>query len=440
MIPLLIALGLLVVPVAVGYGAGRAACRVRARRFGGVLVAAAIVMATSLGALLLCSWRPVLGFWDALVEGGLVGVGVLLGGHQWFARRRDTVLVLISFAVSLLLFEAGVRRFLEVQPRFSVSDDPSLLLANALLVNATTQGWDTGSNEVVCSAIYGPAYERKLNRASDAALTLPQRFAPRADKRRRVLHVGDSMVYGLGVPPSERFTTLLEQLEPDTEHINAALPGTAPDSYFAVVHAWEQQPIDLVVMYLYSGNDYAGLDSPSPCCNFEPILKFDGGRAVLRCPAAIPFDLDNVRLDVLRLISPPPYLLRALIPGSHGAAALAAALVTRKVDGSMTPAMQETLDEIIASAAAELRSRGVPLVVVTLADRSWVEHANASPEIADRMLESARRADVPALDARPVFRAAAERGAALYLVNDGHFNPAGHALMARWLSDTLPRR
>jgi hypothetical protein len=168
-----------------------------------VLAAAAIVVATSLGALLLCSWRPVLGFWDALVEGGLVGVGVLLGGHQWFARRRDTVLALSSFAVSLLLFEACVRLFLDVQPRFSVSDDPSFLLANALLVNATTQGWDTGSNEVVCSAIYGPAYERKLNRASDAALTLPQRFAPRADKRRRVLHVGDSMVYGLGVPPSE---------------------------------------------------------------------------------------------------------------------------------------------------------------------------------------------------------------------------------------------
>jgi len=73
------------------------------------------------------------------------------------------------------------------------------------------------------------------------------------------------MVYGLGVPPSERFTTLLEQLEPDTEHINAALPGTAPDSYFAVVHAWEQQPIDLVVMYLYPSGypvthpDLAGL-------------------------------------------------------------------------------------------------------------------------------------------------------------------------------------
>ena len=106
--------------------------------------------------------------------------------------------------------------------------------------------------------------------------------------------------------------------------------------------------------------------------------------------------------------------------------------------------MEKALDIIVRTAADDLRARGVQLVVVILPNTEWVEGSDRSAQgsgIADRMLESARKASVPALDAVGPLRAAFRKGVQPFIgANDGHFNAAGHEVMARWLLDALPRR
>src|SRR6185503_113890 len=102
-----------------------------------------------------------------------------------------------------------------------------------------------------------------------------------------VLHVGDSMVYGANVQRNETFTVNLETLEPEVQHLNGGISGTAPDDYFAVIRSWvARTSVDLVVMYLFAGNDMVGMDAPHPCSDWQSILGYEGGRASLRFPSA----------------------------------------------------------------------------------------------------------------------------------------------------------
>lgn len=105
---------------------------------------------------------------------------------------------------------------------------------------------------LACASIYG----------SDVDIVPPIDLASDPvqgeDVRRRVLHVGDSFVFGFGVRPSERFTSRLDGLEPRTSNLNAGVEATAPDVYLAVVRRWiALRRVDAVVMYL-TFNDSSG--------------------------------------------------------------------------------------------------------------------------------------------------------------------------------------
>lgn len=439
MVPLLTSLALIALPIAAGWTVGLLIRSLSGRRLESVL--AALVMATLPPLVLLWLYpsKPIVGFWDCVFEGLLLGIGVLVGGHRWFEDWRQVGLTPMSIVLTMCLIEACARWWLPNPPAFPLQEGPHLFLADALLANRMIQGWDMGSNEVVCSAVYGDRYRRRLNTLADDNLTLPQNYSPRDGASRHVLHVGDSMVYGLGVRSDQRFTSLLEQSDPTTQHINAGLPGTAPDSYAAVIRPWvDAHPIDMVVMYLYEANDYAGLDSPSPCCKFEPILSYDGGRAALRCATPYALDLEGIRLDWLRIISPPPYVLRALLPYSRVAATAAAALVARRVSSDVSDATQATLDTIMQTAADELRSRRIAFVTVLLPNPPKDATEPYPGHFGMRMMESARKAGVPVFDANAPLRAGLKAGVRPFLSeNDVHYSPAGHRLMAEWLGGVL---
>jgi hypothetical protein len=441
--PLLISLALLALPIAAGLTVGFLVRLLSGRRLKSAV--AALLMATL--PLLVVLWlypsKPIVGFWDCVFEGLLVGIGVLVGGHalvggdSWFESWRQLGLATVSTVLTLCLLEAYARWSLPPAPAFGIQGMPHLFLADALLANNAIQSWDIGANEVVCSAVYGDRYRRQLNTIRDVDLTLPQNFSPRSGASRHVMHLGDSMVYGVAGRPDQRFTSLLEQLEPGTQHINAALPGLGPDSYAALIRPWvDAHPIDMIVMYLYEGNDYSGLDSPSPCCKFEPILSYADGRASLRCATPYALDLDGVRLNWLRIISPPPYVLRALLPYSRLAAKAAASLVAGRVSGDVSESNKATLDTIMQTAAEQLRSRGIAFVTVVLPNRPMGDRESDSART--RMMESARKAGVPAFDAYVPVRAAMNAGVRPFLgADDLHFSPAGHQLMAQWLDGLL---
>src|SRR5262249_30912449 len=155
---------------------------------------------------------PLIGVWDALVEGLLIGLGLTWTAHQVFAGRREVVLALCSLGASLLLLELACRLFLPPPPRFP-SGSPHLLLADAMRADTQGHSWGLRSREIVCSVVYAGQYPGIIDVSAERDILLPQNFTPRDGRARHVLHIGDSITFGLGVSRDETFTASLERLD-----------------------------------------------------------------------------------------------------------------------------------------------------------------------------------------------------------------------------------
>ncbi len=283
-----------------------------------------------------------------------------------------------------------------------------------------------------------------MDARDETAVRFPSRYTARPDTPRRELHVGDSMVFGLGVERDETFTAELEALEPTTEHVNAGIPGLAPDAYLAVLEAWiARQRFDAVTMYLFDSNDLRDLDGPYPCCGFAPLLTYDDGTPQLRCPTPTVFDVSASGFEWLRYNSPPPFVLRALVDDSAAAAHVAAALVAAGQRYSLTsvstPAeRREHLVAILRAARDQLARRGTAFRVVVFP--AHVDAVGGASRAHDEFVELVTPLGLPLLDATPVLRAAVAEQREIFLRPfDPHFSRAGHRLIAAWLHDAWPR-
>src|SRR5262249_27443383 len=157
--------------------------------------------------------------------------------------------------------------------------------------------------------VYGAAYDGFIDVSRERTIVFPDRFTPRPDATRRVLHIGDSMVFGVHIPRDHTFAADLEKLEPDVQHINGGISGMRPDDYLVVLRSWiARHSVDLAAIYLFEGNDLNGLDAPHPCSNWQPILSYAGGQATLHFPS--PHNDRGIGLTWLLINSPMPYLLR----------------------------------------------------------------------------------------------------------------------------------
>ncbi len=441
---LLTSLALLAVPTSLGASVGAALRRVRARRFRAITAAIGFLVIPAAAAAVLAARFPVVGLWDAGLEGLLVGAGVLWSAHRALEDERNVLLLVISLIVSLLGLELCVRLFLPPPPGFPTKGGPHFLLADALRADLTHQPWDTLSKDIVCSIVYGQQYSGIFDlSAARRDIVMPDAFTPRPGARRSVLHLGDSMAFGFGLNRDETFTADLERLEPGVQHINAGIPGTAPDAYFAVMQSWiATYKVDLVVMHIYEGNDLDGLDSHFPCCDWQSLLAYSPDGAALRCPRATQPDFSHVGLTWLLYHNPPPYLARALVGTSSAAAYLAAALDREPyflIDQPLNTRL-EHLELILRSARDACAARYIPFVVVVLPGRGWLERLVASHYYAPSIDEVAQRVGVPVLDTSDFFRDALVHGQSLFFdPADIHFNANAHALLATWLHGGWPR-
>ena len=356
---------------------------------------------------------------------------------------RTNVLVLASaFAVSLLALEFLARLFLPPPPAFPTGGGIHLLLADALRTDVTSRPWDTLCKDIVCAITYGDEYRGIYDFAgTQPDIVIPRTFSPRTGATRRVLHLGDSITFGFGLPRNQTFTAELDRLEPGAEHINAAIPGTAPDAYLAVLQRWlASGQVDVVVMHVYEGNDLDGLDSRYPCCGWQPLLAYENGTAALRCAHGTVPDFSRAGWAWLRDHNPPPYLLRALIGTSAAAAHIAAAMARESyllVDQPLETRLAH-LESILRSAGDVLAARRIPFVVDVVPARSWLEDGLEWQRYGPRILDVARRLGIAAVDGSGVFRDAAAHGQKLFFDNgDIHFNATGHLVWARWLHDQL---
>ncbi len=468
------ATAVLIVPILLGAFIGMLLRRFVGRRVGGAAAVIACLMLPAAVAAILTIYFPIVGLWDGVTEGLLGGAGLLFAAHRAYADRRNVVLTAGSVVAGFVLLEIGARVVLGSPPAYPVGDGPHFLLANALRTTAPdAQAFRTEgvpgflarnalqadlarpgeltppserppapmlTTELVCSIVYGAAYSGILDTSREPTVVFPERFTPRVGASRRVLHIGDSMVYGANVPRQRTFAAELEKLEPSVEHINGGISGMAPDDYLVVLRTWvARHHVDVAVMYLFAGNDLNGLDAPHPCSNWQSILVYADGRAGLRFFSA-PTNERRIGLQWLVINSPLPYLGRVMIVKHSAAAAfLGSALASWSARGADTvgPEIQfEHLESILRSARDELAQRQIPIVVVMLpgptaagASDPWVENG---------MLVRAQRLGLTVLDATQPIRDAIARGENPVQEDGTHLNELGHRIMAAWLHERLP--
>lgn len=438
---LAVSLALIVCPLAGGWLLGAGWRRRRRAAPAGVL-AAAVLGIIPIGIAGLVDLRlELVGIWDALGLGALVGAGLILG-RRGLPERRTCALAGASLGLSLLLAELGSRLLLPPPPAFPSSGGPSLLLADAVgAARQTGFAWtEAGTN--ACLALYGDGKSDETR----LPLALRRNWRPRDGARAHVLHLGDSMVAGSG---AERFTDQLGRLEPDVEHVNAAIPGTGPDVYLSLARLLsERHAFSAVVMHL-TPNDFGDLDAPRyPCTGGEPLLRYGPFGTPLRREGVAAM-AESAR-DALWLWqhSPPPYVLRAFVGVSSFAAHLAAAWIALELRLGMAPAAggddairAAHLSAILHAMRDELRARGIPLVVSVFRERDALERGEpASNGTVERMQAMAAELGIPVLDTWEPLHAAMQQGAQPFLGRtDPHFNASGHAIVAAWLQQQLPR-
>ncbi len=418
-------------------------------------------------------WFPIVGLWDAVTEGALLSIGfagMALAGH---VDLKKLGLSTVSSLVGLVLLEVGARMFLPPPPTFPIGDGPHFLLSSMILFSgpdselflhgempprleqvAMSQDPKGRSHsdrppgpmvtkEVVCSIAYGPTYEGALDVSGERDRVWPLDSHIRPDAARRILHVGDSMVFGANEAREDTFSAALNQLEPDTQHVNAGISGMAPDDYFVVLNRWvEREPFDLAIMYLFSGNDIRAIGAPHPCSNWDSILAYDGQHAQLAYPdQAMPYG--GVGLKWLAVNSPLPYLLRVLIAQESAAAAYLGALQPLNwLQYHENPEQKyERLEMILRSAKEGLAARNIPFIVVMLPSNDAFQDAPDGParDLSRELTEIAHRLEIPRLDATEMLQASLDRGEHPFQSDRTHFNAEGHQLVAEWLHEVLPQ-
>lgn len=461
-------------PILLGMLVGVVIVHLRKRHLAGIVALFACLALPTILALAFTLYIPILGLWDASIEGLLCGVGIVCAAHRAYADPRNLLLTATSVVVGFALLEITARIVLPHPPSYPIPPEgPQFLLANvvrttgpdspsffagelpAFLEKTVMSGVPNAGSmterppsamvtrEIVCAIAYGRAHSPVTDIRHELEEVFPDPFIERAGASRRVLHVGDSMVYGANAARDQVFTVNLEKLEPTVQHINAGISGMAPDDYLVVLRSWlARQKIDQAVMYLFAGNDMVGMDAPHPCSDWQPILDYAGDRALMRFPDA-PHSERGIGLQWLVINSPLPYLIRvAIVAGSHAAAFVGASLewwrwqVTRKAPETQF----QHLRAILKSARDELAAKQIAFVVVVLPMSGDIGVSGGATELLSRWTrEIAHEIGLPMLDAAEVIRAALARGERPIQSDRVHLTEEGHALIARWLHENLPR-
>jgi len=440
----LAALALLTLPPLAGMLLAAVARRVEVVRRHRLLAA----LALSLPPVALALWKirhlDDVGFWDllGLALGFAAGVALVMALPEGRVRRGVTG-VLGGTLVGVALVEIIARIAL---PAPQSVPSPREARWSVPVTN----------RDAACNFMYPPPNY------------IEQRLSEGEPERPTVLHIGDSLVAGVGVRREETFVADLSTGQPGVRHVNLGAAGAGPEAYLVTLSRWAAvDPPRLAVVYVFTGNDLEDLGAPSLCCEGKALLRSVGGRLEPRCPSAR-WSIPPMRHAVT---SPPPFALRALAGSFRVADALLRLTVGLQQSiarrgwgspiGRIPPARGrewEQLAPVLRALRATADARRTRLLVVALPARATLERSlGRTPEGRDywddlprgreaqqRIVDLARAAGIDTLDAWEPVRAAFEReGAALFAreyPGDVHFSAVGHRVLTAWLRPALEER
>lgn len=286
----------------------------------------------------------------------------------------------------------------------------------------------------------------------------------------RILAVGDSFTFGLGVNGDQTFAHRLNSLaEADgrpVEVINAGVSGYGTDNELAWLRAygWSLKP-DVVMLGFFTGNDISDnmLGMRKTQVDSHGQLVPSDALRVMRNITPEPANPGPVKSVKIWLAhnSQAYVLLRRL---GHGAwdwlfpqprvgqpTLFSYNSLYEKQDDPKLQAAWNTTFGLLSQMKSEVESHGAKLVVVAIPPREQIEDADWQKIVASSGLPAAdlqrdkpeqvlagwcAQTDTPMINLLPGFQAAPTNRPLYYRI-DTHFNAAGHALAAQLIHDAL---
>jgi hypothetical protein len=259
--------------------------------------------------------------------------------------------------------------------------------------------------------LYPVDHPRALRITSNSDGFRSRRELRPGDERTRIVVLGDSMVFGMGVEEPERFTELLEAREPRWRVENLGMTGFGPDLMVRALETVGLDPKpDVVVLGMFSHDVYRV--APEAQGVGFPIPRFELRDGLL---VTVPYP------------EPPPWRRLRLVQGLRYA--------YWRYTSATFPLTAAILERFVARAERDGFVPGIaflPGVTEGFDDRrrraflqDWAEARGA-----------------PFIDLTEPLAAAG--GARLYIAGDGHWNPDGHRAVAdlvhRFIAGLLGRR
>jgi hypothetical protein len=302
-----------------------------------------------------------------------------------------------------------------------------LVESRGLNVFSETLGW--ASRKGISAMIEGKqaTFNARGYRGRELAL-------PNAHQRTRVIVLGDSIAFGLGVSDGETFTHLLDLRENGIEAGNLAVQGYGPGQELLVLlgEGLRSDP-DVVVLAFCLANDFA--DAVLPVALYDgrtakPRFQLVGNRLVLDSsnlkhtgPERLLLWLSDNSHLFNRALSPPP----EAVVGQHWRDRKREALRDEEYALRLNVAIVRRMDAVC-------RERGVAFILAAFPD--WFSY-RSKPWLATRFLESVRAEGISVVDMSARFMARGGTFGEISLDGVGHLSPRGHAISAEVLEKEI---
>jgi lysophospholipase L1-like esterase len=286
---------------------------------------------------------------------------------------------------------------------------------------------------------------------------------PRGEVEWRVLGLGDSFTFGVGVNDEDTYLRRLERILREWEGIavevlNGGVPGYGNIHELRYLESvgLAQDP-DAVLLGFYAANDLSdngarALRAVEGVLVPEGRVRFIDLKRWLRSHSRAYGLAANAvkRQQGLRGMLTQLGLVHAADPGMNAAAPGTVCFL--KEAPPEVEAMWARAEEILAAMQERLKARRIPLVVVSIPDRAsvddrWMARAARQAGVPvsaldgagpDRRLERFCQArGIPFLSLLPALRRASDTEPHLYFHYDGHWTAAGHRVAAEAIAGFL---
>jgi len=265
----------------------------------------------------------------------------------------------------------------------------------------------------------------------------------------RAVVLGDSFTFGHGVDNDKTYAADLESMIPESEVLNAGVQGWGHDQqllwlkeeglkYRPDLIIWGFSSADIprnVNIFRRLSDLTTGLDYAKP----RYIVK-DGKLELTNFPAPPPGDMDRLIANYLGTERAKRSLFNRIMRHSRFFTAIDDA-----IDTLAEKKEQVVLAEaIVREFALTAKKAGIPLVIVHLPVRKWLE--SMSPIVTAKrktteglLVRVSAETGAPVLDLRTAFLAKGRNEIGSYFIKDGHYSEAGNKLVAEELHNYIKR-